>query len=50
MTRRIARCPAGDAPSRGCAVRVRTVDAAKRNIAAALHIPPWTYCQPQRRN
>ena len=34
--------PAGDAPSRDCAVRAMSLEAAKRKLAAALDIPAWT--------
>ena len=42
MTWRIAYYPAGDAPSRDYAVRAPSLDAAKRNLAAALDDPLWT--------
>ena len=34
--------PAGDAPSRDCAVRAPSLEAAKRKLAAALNVPVWT--------
>ena len=34
--------PAGDAPSRDCAVRAPSLEAAKRKLAAALGVPAWT--------
>ena len=39
---RIAHYPAGDAPSREYAVRARSVEAAKRKLAAAIQVPLWT--------
>ena len=34
--------PAGDAPSRDCAVRAPSLDAARRKLARALSVPAWT--------
>ena len=34
--------PAGDAPSRDYAVRARSLDTARRTLAAALNVPVWT--------
>ena len=34
--------PAGDTPSRDCAVRAPSLEAAKRKLAAALGVPAWT--------
>ena len=34
--------PAGDAPSRDCAVRAPSLEVAKRKLAAALGVPAWT--------
>ena len=34
--------PVGAAPSRDCAVRAPSLDAAKRTLAAALDVPVWT--------
>ena len=42
MTWRITYYPAGAAPSRDYAVRAPSLDAAKRKLAAALDVPPWT--------
>ena len=42
MTWRIPRYPADAAPSRDYAVRACSLEAAKRRLAAALGIPPWT--------
>ena len=42
MTWRITHYPAGSAPSRDYAVRAPSLDAAKRKLAAALDVPPWT--------
>ena len=42
MVWRIAHYPAGSAPSRDHAVRAPSLDAAKRNLAAALDVPLWT--------
>ena len=42
MTWRITRYPAGDAPSRRCAVRAPSYDAAGRNPAAFPGVPLWT--------
>ena len=39
---RITHYPAGDAPSRDCAVRAPSLGAAKRTLAAALAVPVWT--------
>ena len=35
-------CPAGDAPSRDCAVRAPSLDAARARLAGALGVPAWT--------
>ena len=40
MTWRITHYPAGDAPSRDYAVRARSMETAKRKLAAALDAPP----------
>ena len=42
MTWRIAHYPAGDAASRDYAVRAPSLEAARRKLAAALDVPPWT--------
>ena len=42
MTWRITHNPAGSAPSRDFVVRASSLDAAKRKLAAALDVPPWT--------
>ena len=42
MTWRIAQYPTGDAPSRDYAVRARSLEAAKRRLAATLDVPVWT--------
>ena len=42
MTWRITHYPAGDPPSRDYAVRARSLDTAKRKLAAALNVPAWT--------
>ena len=34
--------PAGDAPSRHCAVRAPSLDAARAKLARALGVPAWT--------
>ena len=34
--------PAGDAPSRECAVRAPSLDAARGKLARALDVPAWT--------
>ena len=34
--------PAGDAPSRDCAVRAPSLDAARDKLARALDVPAWT--------
>ena len=34
--------PAGDAPSRDCAVRAPSLDAARAKLARALDVPAWT--------
>ena len=34
--------PAGDAPSRECAVRAPSLDAARGKLAHALDVPAWT--------
>ena len=34
--------PAGSAPSRECAVRAPSLDAARRILATALDVPAWT--------
>ena len=34
--------PAGDAPSRECAVRAPSLDAARAKLARALDVPAWT--------
>ena len=34
--------PAGDAPSRDCAVRAPSLAAARRKLARALSVPAWT--------
>ena len=39
---RVLHYPAGDAPSRECAVRAPTLEAAKRKPAAVLRVPVWT--------
>ena len=42
MVWRISQFPPGAAPSRDYAVRARSLDAAKRKLAAALDVPLWT--------
>ena len=42
MVWRITHYPAGNSPSRDYAVRARSLDAAKRKLAAALGVPLWT--------
>ena len=42
MTWRITYYPAGAAPSRDYAVRARSLDTAKRKLAAVLDVPLWT--------
>ena len=39
---RITHHPAGDAPPRDYLVRARTLEAAKRKLAATLAVPVWT--------
>ena len=39
---RITHYPAGDASSRGYAVRARSREAARRKLAHALNVPLWT--------
>ena len=34
--------PAGSAPSRECAVRAPSLDAARAKLARALDVPVWT--------
>ena len=34
--------PAGDAPSRECAVRATSLEAARARLARALDVPAWT--------
>ena len=34
--------PAGDAPSRGYAVKAPSLEAAKRKLAAVINVPVWT--------
>ena len=42
MVWRIGHHPPGAAPSRDCAVRTPSLNAAKRKLAAALDVPLWT--------
>ena len=42
MVWRITHYPAGTAPSRDYAVRAPSLEAARRNLAAAINVPPWT--------
>ena len=42
MVWRISHYPPGTASSRDYAVRARSLDAAKRKLAAALDVPLWT--------
>ena len=42
MTWRITHYPAGVAPSREYKVRAPSLDTARRKLAAALNVPPWT--------
>ena len=42
MVWRITYYPAGISPSRDYAVRAPSLEAAKRNLAAALDVPLWT--------
>ena len=46
MNWRISHYPAGDAPSRGYAVRARGHEAARRNLAPAIPVPLWTLSSP----
>ena len=42
MVWRITHYPAGDAPSRDCAVRAPSLEAATRKLPAAINVPLWT--------
>ncbi len=42
MVWRVSHYPSGAAPSRDCAVRAPSLDAAKRKLPTVLDVPLWT--------